>query len=186
MNLLFSYVKKVKIMLLKSYAKQIFRPECNPAFESLHCIAQLNEDIGEALPYLNAELGGTQYFYDPPEVMFHHHGRIIKVGSKEIAINALKDGQEADRILEWLKTEINRVWENRDLITPSYTGKTRPKLMDILRLLPKSNCKKCGQPTCMVFAAQLMEGGRGADQCPDINGYNREKLIKYLERFDYE
>ena len=50
--------------------------------------------------YLNAVLGGTQYLLDPPEVMFHHHGRIIKVGSREIAINALKDEQEADRILK--------------------------------------------------------------------------------------
>ena len=112
-------------MLLKSYAKQILRPECNPGFESVHCIARLNEDIGEALPYLNAELGGTQYFQDPPEVMFHHNGRIIKVGSREIAINALKDEQEADRILEWLKTEINQAWENRSTIIPCFTGRTK-------------------------------------------------------------
>lgn len=32
-------------MLLKSYTKEIFRPECNPSFQSLHCIAHLNQDI---------------------------------------------------------------------------------------------------------------------------------------------
>ena len=48
-------------MLLKSYTKEIFRPECNPSFESLHCIAHLDQDISEALPYLNAELGGFEY-----------------------------------------------------------------------------------------------------------------------------
>ncbi|MBW2042895.1 MAG: hypothetical protein JRI76_12845 [Deltaproteobacteria bacterium] len=72
-------------MLLTGYIKEIFRPECNPSFESVHCIARLNENIGAVLPYLNAVLGGTQYFADPPEVMFHHHGKIIKVGSREIA-----------------------------------------------------------------------------------------------------
>ena len=45
-------------MLLISYEKEIFRPKCNPGFESVHCIAHLDQDIGEALPYLNAELGG--------------------------------------------------------------------------------------------------------------------------------
>ena len=69
----------------------------------MHCIAYLNEDVGAVLPYLNSVLGGTQFLNDPPEVMFHHLGRIIKVGAREIAVNALKDEQEADRILEWLK-----------------------------------------------------------------------------------
>ncbi len=29
-------------MLLKEYRKEIFRPECNPNFKSLHCIARLD------------------------------------------------------------------------------------------------------------------------------------------------
>ena len=173
-------------MLLSGYTKNIFRPECNASFESVHCIAQLNEDVGDALPYLNTALGGTQYLLDPPEVMFHHNGRIIKVGSQEIAINALKDEQEADRILKWLCTEINKCWEDRADIKPCYTGKTKPKLMDILRLLPKTNCKKCGQPTCMVFAAQVMEGGRGAEHCPELVREDFEKLSDYLKSFDFE
>lgn len=32
--------------------KEIFRPECNANFESVHCRAYLNVDIGETLPYL--------------------------------------------------------------------------------------------------------------------------------------
>ena len=88
--------------------------------------------------------------------------------------------------LKWLKTEINQVWENRAAITPCYTGKTKPKLMEILRLLPKTNCRKCGHPTCMVFAAQVMDGGRGVDHCPELNDENRTKLSGYLEGFVFE
>lgn len=173
-------------MRLTGYTKTIFRPECNPSFQSVHCVARLNEDVGGVLPYLNAVLGGTQYFIDPPAVMFHHHGKIIKVAAREIAVNALKDEQEADRILAWLKNEINQAWENRGKITPCTTGKTKPKLMEILRLLPKSNCQKCGQTTCMVFAAQVMEGGRGAAHCPELDVANREKLVDYLKDFIFE
>jgi len=173
-------------MKLSGYTKTIFRPECNPSFTSVHCVARLNEDVGEVLPYLNAVLGGTRYFSDPPEVMFHHHGKIIKVGSREIAVNALEDEQEADRILEWLKKEINQAWENRASITPCYTGRTKPILMEILKLLPKTNCKQCGQPTCMAFAAQVMEGGRGAEHCPKLNEENRMKLSGYLAGFVFE
>ena len=173
-------------MLLTGYVKEIFRPECNPSFESVHCIAHLNEDIGDVLPYLNAVLGGTQYFEDPPLVMFHHQGKIIKVAPREIAVNALKDEIEADRILEWMRTEINQAWENRETITPCYTGKTKPQLIKILSLLPKTNCKKCGQPTCMVFAAQAVEGGRGPDDCPELTLENREKLSVYLADFVFD
>ncbi|MGD8961535.1 MAG: hypothetical protein PVF29_09080 [Desulfobacterales bacterium] len=44
---------------MRSYKKVIFRPEQNPDFESLHCIAKLDQDISAVLPYLNTHLGGT-------------------------------------------------------------------------------------------------------------------------------
>lgn len=172
-------------MLLTGYSKQIFRPECNAQFKSLHCIARLDDDVSCAIPYLNAALGGTQYLNDPPEVMFHHHGRIIKVGPTEIAINALKDEQEADKVLQWLQEQINQVWQRRDAITPSHEGPKRPRLIDVLKLLPKTNCRKCGQPTCMVFAAQVVAGGRHADNCPELSEISRKALEGYLAGFDF-
>jgi len=39
-------------MLLKSYSKEITRPKCNPSFESLHCIADLDQDVFRALNLL--------------------------------------------------------------------------------------------------------------------------------------
>ena len=57
-------------MLLSGYSKEIFRPECNPNFQSLHCIAHLNEDIREVLPYLNAVLGGTSIIMTPRPLPF--------------------------------------------------------------------------------------------------------------------
>jgi ArsR family metal-binding transcriptional regulator len=173
-------------MLLTGYVKQIFRPTCSPSFESVHCIAHLNEDISEVLPYLNALLGGMEYFRDPPEVMFRHYGKIIKVGAREIAINALEDEDEADRVLKWLKDQINEAWANHESITPQYEGRKKPKLIEILKLLPKTNCKKCGRLTCMVFAAQVAEGGLGPEHCPDLSVTNQEKLTAYLAGYDFD
>ena len=106
-------------MLLKDYRKEIFRPECNPQFQSLHCFAHLDEDISEVLPYLNTVLGGSGYTQDPPSLMLQVHGQLIALHPKKIAINALKNDEDADKILEWLKREINETWENRHEITPS-------------------------------------------------------------------
>jgi ArsR family metal-binding transcriptional regulator len=170
-------------MLLKSYKKEIFRPECNPNFESLHCLAHLDQDVGEALPYLNAVLGGFEYTTDPPSLTLRTQGKIITVHSRTIAINALKDPEEADKIIEWLKREINQAWEHRAKIEPSYTGMPRPQVLEILKLLPNTNCKKCGQPTCMVFAAQATEGGRTAGDCPELEPGPTRELTAYLAGF---
>lgn len=173
-------------MLLKEYTKQIFRPKCNPNFESVHCIARLDEEISEVLPYLNALLDGVEYFSNPPEVMFHHYGKVIKVGPREIAINALEDEQEAERVLVWLKDQINEAWAKRTNIIPRYEGRKKPKLIEIIRLLPKTNCKKCGRPTCTVFAAQMAEGGLGPEHCPELTEENRRTLAEYLAGFDFD
>ena len=53
-------------MFLKGYRKEIFRPECNPTFQSVHCIARLETDISEVLPYLNAVLGGEHVYPGSP------------------------------------------------------------------------------------------------------------------------
>jgi ArsR family metal-binding transcriptional regulator len=166
-------------MLLTGYVKDISLPVCNSSFQSLHCIAHLNEDISEVLPYLNAELGG-QYIKEPLSVGFKIHGRLITLHPRKIAINALESAEQADRILEWLKRQINDIWAQRDEIEPSFKSAAAPKLLDVLKLLPRSNCKECGQPTCTVFATQIIEGGKGPEHCPALYPEGRQRLEDYL------
>lgn len=42
------------------------------------------------------------------------------------------------------------------------------KALDIYKHLPKSNCKKCGSPTCLAFAMALASKKTSLDQCPEI------------------
>ena len=173
-------------MLLKGYRPEIFKPLCNASFQSLHCIAHLEEDVSEALPYLNAVLGGDIYIKDPPSVTFKTQGKLITVHGDKIAVNALRDEAEARHILEWLKKEINDAWENRHSITPKYDGKGRPHILDIYKLLPKTNCRKCGQPSCMMFASLATEGIKGHDDCPELTREGAEKLKRYLSQFQFD
>lgn len=173
-------------MLLLGYKKEIFRPKCNPGFESLHCIAHLEQDVGEVLPFLNRVLGGFEYLREPPAVTFKVHGKIITVHPREIAVNALKDEEEANKILEWLKREINETWERRNEITPSYEGAPRPKIIEILKILPKTNCRECGQSTCMVFATLVAQGAKTADDCPDLSEEARQMMDNYMAQFQLD
>jgi ArsR family metal-binding transcriptional regulator len=172
-------------VLLNNYRKQIFQPECNNSFQSLHCIAHLDEDIGEALPYLNAVLDGDSFIKEPPSVTFKMNGKLVTLHSRKIAINALKDEAEADHVLEWLRKEINEAWENREKVTPKYTGKAKPHILEIYKLLPKTNCRECGQPTCMMFASLATEGIKGAQDCPQLFGDSLQALDAYLSKFSF-
>ncbi len=90
---------------------------------------------------------------------------------------------EATKIIECLKREINAAWENRGEIEPSYESAPIPKVFEILKLLPKTNCRECGQTTCMVFASMVAEGVKGAEDCPPLDDSNSKKLSEYMSRF---
>ncbi len=134
--------------IISSYQIKIFRPDCNPNFQSVHCIAHLDKDIREVLPYLNTVLGGSTYTDDPPSVTFKNHGKLITVHSQQIAINAL--------------------------------------ILEILKLLPRNDCRQCGQTTCMVFSLLVADGVKGPEDCPGLIDPYRTNLQKYLEQFPLE
>ncbi len=43
------------------------------------------------------------------------------------------------------------------------------KALDIYKLLPKKNCKECGDPTCLTFAMKLAGGKADVDLCPYLS-----------------
>ena len=173
-------------MLLKSYTKEIFNNECMPGAMSVQCFAHLEEDVGKALPYLNASLGGHTFTQNPVSVTFKVQGKLITIHPQKIAINALKDEAEATKIIEWLKREINSAWENRNEIEPSFESTPTPKLIEILKLLPKTNCRECGLATCMVFATLMVDGVKGHEDCPTIDNFSRKKLSEYMSQFRFD
>ena len=63
------------------------------------------------------------------------------------------------------------------------------KIMEILKLLPMTNCKLCGYPTCMAYAAALREGEVSLEACKPLweEKYRekREKLQAYLKSFGW-
>lgn len=50
--------------------------------------------------------------------------------------------------------------------------------LDIFRLLPKTNCKDCGFPTCLAFAMQLAAGKVELEKCPYVSEQAKEALAE--------
>ncbi|MHA1608160.1 MAG: (Fe-S)-binding protein [Candidatus Freyarchaeota archaeon] len=55
----------------------------------------------------------------------------------------------------------------------------------IYKLLPGTNCKKCGLPNCMVFAVQLLKGEKKPEDCPPLveDPKYKDKLQQLRELF---
>jgi len=65
---------------------------------------------------------------------------------------------------------INQCWDKRDTIQPVTAMRRAPRPLDVWTLLPQSNCKRCGEATCMAFAFGLLQQKRTVEECPVIAG----------------
>jgi len=62
--------------------------------------------------------------------------------------------------------------------------------MEVFKLLPKTNCRKCNKPTCLAFAAAAFQGQISLGDCPVIeedtlNKYGGEN-VKYESKADQD
>ncbi len=64
-----------------------------------------------------------------------------------------------------------------------------PSPMDVYRLLPKTNCKECGEQTCMSFAFKLVKGEKRIEDCKPLlkpefeeNRKRLEEMLKVVEK----
>ncbi len=145
--------------------------------------ARLGQDVGCAIPYLNAVIEGDQFTPDPPSITFRNEGQLISVQERLITVNAVQDESHGRKIIEWIKREINDAWKDRAYIEPRYTRAERTQIVEILKRLPRTNCKNCGAPTCMVFATWVVQGAKDETQCPELIEEEKRKLYDYLLKF---
>lgn len=170
---------------MSDYKLRIVLPECNFSAEKVNAIVTLSEDIGEVLPYLNRVLKGLHYIDQSRILTVRRGGHLITFRPREIAISKLEDEREAREVMEELKNIINQTYQNREKIEPDYTTPKEIKSSDVLKLLPGTNCKKCGERTCFSFAFKLIRQEVEISKCKPLFAQEyeqkRETLLKLLE-----
>jgi len=53
--------------------------------------------------------------------------------------------------------------------------------IDVYKLLPRTNCKECGEPNCMAFATKVVNREVSVDACPPLLKKENEKAYKRLK-----
>ena len=142
-------------MLLRSYKITRTLP-CLADPMKIRVIAEVSEEIQEVFPYLNAVLKGCIYNHPANTLTIRKDQKLITLHSLHITLAKIEDENEAEGLLQWLEDLINETYESRAKIEPNYSMAAELKALDIFKLLPGTNCKKCGEPTCLAFAVRLV------------------------------
>ena len=155
-------------MLIESYDVEVFTPPCEPGAERFAARARLTAPVDEALPYLNATLRGAVYNPAAGALTWKKAGHNIAFHAYEIATSNVEDREAAVTELRGLVGLVNRTWERRAEITPDLDTHQRPTPMALYKLLPMTNCKACGEPTCFTFALRLAAAQVEVESCPQL------------------
>ncbi|MBM3133518.1 MAG: hypothetical protein FJZ95_10895 [Chloroflexi bacterium] len=166
--------------LIQRYTMNLATPECSPGSEWYRAFIALENDIAGVLPYLNAALKGRlDYNHKAGILLWESEDRKrYAFRPHEIAIAPIFSREEAQTLTDSIVGTINDVWDRRGEIKPNLEGKKAlPNVLDILRLLPRTNCKECGSPTCMAFAAVLRSDSAQLSRCPYLSEDAYLKLV---------
>ena len=166
-------VGRVAIMLLTS---------CVADTSRIRLIAHVSGNLADVFPYLNAEMPQACYSIDGPTLSFMDGYRMVSLYAHRVAIAKADDLVDAWRCLEAIRCRVSETWSRRGTIEPSYQMRARPPALEIYKRLPKTNCRLCGEKTCLAFALRLWNGEVEPGRCrPMFEGPYRHSQEAFLE-----
>jgi ArsR family metal-binding transcriptional regulator len=122
--------------------------------------------LEEVLPYLATLPSVIAFNPDQCTLTFRRQPGFLTIQRDQVHITQVKDVQEGLELLAALTESINAVWEHRHELVAVTTLKRTPRPLDVWSLLPQTNCRQCGELTCMAFAVGLLQQNRTLKECP--------------------
>ncbi|AIS53099.1 hypothetical protein TKV_c19550 [Thermoanaerobacter kivui] len=175
--------------IIKHYEVKIDYAACHAGGEILVATIKVDRDLTEILPYINALAEKAKYLSNLNWIKFNFKGFpeeckgkpwTVAIQGDTISLRPFLDKDVAKEICDECIKYINDIISRKGQITPSYKEWKQPKAIDIFKYLPKSNCKKCGLPTCMSFATKLSLDEVAIDDCPELipDSENYQKIAE--------
>ena len=166
--------------LITDYRFELIEDHHHPGSGRYGVRVILPKDISASFAYLNTVLDDTLYDHENRILIGTSNRRRYALRPHEIHVGMVKEPSEAPLIVDEVVELVNRVWKEHESITPSLRERKLPTVYDIYKLLPGTNCKECGYPTCLACAADLRNGVISLDRCPLLAKHeytkNREQI----------
>jgi len=163
---------KTKDKLVTGYSDLTLRPP-GPEMRkgSTHCLAtfRLYVDVSKLFPYINAVAEDAVYYEEPPFIKFSLDRFQCALHPDSGAASPFEKEGEAHAFMDRLIAFLNDLHLRRDSIEPSYKMYRQVSVLDVFRLLPRTNCRECGFPTCMAFAAAVSKQETVPARCPGFS-----------------
>ncbi|AKL94543.1 hypothetical protein CACET_c10400 [Clostridium aceticum] len=145
--------------------------------------AKFSRDIGDILPYVNGALKDVIYNKNIPSLTLRKEFRIITLYKDQLAVSKAINETDAYDIIDELKELINNVHESRDKIEPLDEMRSKPTAIEIYSYLPKQNCRRCGEVTCIAFASKLLSGQQNVKRCLPLYEADYKEKLEVIEDF---
>ncbi len=166
--------------LITDYTFELLEDHHSPGSGRYGLRVILTADISPSFAYLNAVLDDTLYDHENGILIGASNRRRYAFRPHEIQVGMVADPSEASSIVDEVIELVNRVWRERERITPSLRERKLPAVFNIYKLLPGTNCRECGYPTCLACAADIRNGVISLDGCPLLSKpeyrQNRERI----------
>ncbi|MFC1716785.1 (Fe-S)-binding protein [Candidatus Poribacteria bacterium] len=157
-----------------------FMEPCVAGPEHVRLFAQMSRDISEVMPYLNTVIKNATYNKETNTLCFTKEARLIALYPEKVAVAKAYNPTDAWQVLDWIKDTINETHENRDTIQPNYQRRSGITALDLFEFLPRLNCRKCDELTCLAFAVKLLMGERQIAECKPLFEAENNRLKKVL------
>jgi ArsR family metal-binding transcriptional regulator len=154
----------------------------------IRVLLQLDSEIRDIIPLLITK-------YPPGKVNFIENKGIITLNiqnrlvtlypSGKISMNKTIDKEDAIEAVTGIMKVINELFIELNSGNGLDYSKIKEKLSKIGPLalyncLPKTNCEKCGEVTCMAFAIKLLSGDTKLDKCKPLMDNEHTKDVSCL------
>ena len=121
--------------------------------------------LDDVLPYLATLPGVIAYNPETLTLTFRRNPGFMTLYSDKVYITQIKDIQEGLELFRALVDAINATWEGRADLVAMAAFRRAPRPLDIWTLLPQTNCRQCGEETCLAFACNLLLNKRDLFEC---------------------
>lgn len=138
---------------------------------------RLTNDISTLLPYINAVAESATFYEKPVYIKFNLDGILCTLHPSDGSAGLFENYLQAHEFVERLIAFLNELYQRKDSIRPNHGRHRHAPILEILGLLPGSNCRNCGYPTCMAFAAALSRQEADPSQCPGLDSPLRQNAV---------
>lgn len=131
-------------------------------------VGRPSRSLDQVLPYLATLPGVISWNPDALTLTFRRQPGFLTLTPDQVEIIRVTDLQAGLGLLEALKDAINTVWDKREELMAVTDRRQAPHHLDIWGLLPRTNCKQCGEASCLAFAVALIQGNRSLEECHSL------------------